>query len=418
MKRTMGNVFWGLILILAGGFFLAVNLGALPDFSENGWSLIFAAASVLFFIGYFFSGIANWGLLFPAVGSGAIALTIWLSGRETADNVVGGLFMLLMSIPFWVAYLVHAKNNWWALIPGWALGAIGAIILLAGRGADNLIGTLIMWAIALPFFVVYFKNRTNWWALIPGFALGVIGAIILLSEIFSGALIGSMVLFAIGVPFFVVYFNDRQRWWALIPAYTMTVLAAIILFENVVSGEVIGALVMFAIALPFFFVYARNRENWWALIPAFVTGMIGFIILFENLFSGELVGTLVLLAVATPFFVLYMLKPENWWAVIPGGILVSAALTTLLSTVSMAEAAQVRLLGGTMFAGIGATFGFLWLRQGKLDTEWAKYPALGFAGATALVVVFGPRVEMVWSLLLIGGGLWLLLKSPRPKEKM
>ena len=48
---------------------------------------------------------------------------------------------------------------------------VGIIPALTLTGSEELVASLIQFAIALPFFVVFFWNRNNWWALIPAFTL-------------------------------------------------------------------------------------------------------------------------------------------------------------------------------------------------------------------------------------------------------
>ena len=43
----------------------------------------------------------------------------------------------------------------------------------------------------------------------------------------TAAYYGSVFLFAVALPFFVVYFRSNDNWWAIIPAGTLTVLAII-----------------------------------------------------------------------------------------------------------------------------------------------------------------------------------------------
>lgn len=318
MKRNRPNLFWGLILILLGGFFLAVNSGVVPELSENLWGAVFAVVSLLFFVGYVSSRARNWGLLFPATISLAVALTLWLNSANVAGNTIGGIFMFAVSIPFWVGYLVNRQRHWGLLIPAWILAIIGVIVL--------------------------FANET------------------------AGELIGALVLFAIGAPFFVVFLANRKNWWALIPGWVMSVLGVIVLLANSVNGELIGALFMFAVALPFLVVFAVRAEHWWALIPA--------------------------------------------------GVMATIGVTVLLTTADLSEAAEIRIVGGTLFAGLGLTFAALWLLRRRHETDWAKYPAVGLSGAALLVVLSGALFEYVWPVALIGAGLWLLVsRSSQPAEK-
>jgi len=47
---------------------------------------------------------------------------------------------------------------------------------------DMLIPAYIMFAIAIPFFVVFAGNSKNWWALIPGGIMAIIGFSFMIAE--------------------------------------------------------------------------------------------------------------------------------------------------------------------------------------------------------------------------------------------
>jgi len=55
---------------------------------------------------------------------------------------------------------------------------------LLGLGVltDLLVPAYVMFAIAIPFFVVYVHNTKQWWALIPGGILAIIGLSFLIAE--------------------------------------------------------------------------------------------------------------------------------------------------------------------------------------------------------------------------------------------
>jgi hypothetical protein len=112
MNRNRARYFWGLSLILIGLFFFAVNLEIIPELSANLWAIGFAVLGLIFLAGYFISGLGNWWLLFPGLGSLAIAGTIWLVEADVEGNLAGGFLLLVISLPFWVAFLTNRKANW------------------------------------------------------------------------------------------------------------------------------------------------------------------------------------------------------------------------------------------------------------------------------------------------------------------
>ncbi|MFN2147755.1 MAG: hypothetical protein ACK2T2_05140 [Anaerolineales bacterium] len=219
-----------------------------------------------------------WGSLLVFFGiAGLLQLYLDLDIKVwAAVFAAGGIGMFLI--------FLTDRSDWWPLIPTYILLAIAGLLAVIAWNllVDDAIATYVMLAIAVPFVVVYLRDRKQWWALIPAYVMVVIAFIILFSETggLPDYLVGTFVLVSIGLPFLVVYLLDRTRWWALIPAYAMFSISAIIpLSELGVDEMLIPAYVMFAIAVPFLFVYLRDRTNWWALIPGGIMTLIGAIML-------------------------------------------------------------------------------------------------------------------------------------------
>lgn len=319
MKEKRSSLFWGLFLLILGGFFLAFNMEVIPELSLNVWAILFGLVGLGFLVGYLVSDVRNWGLLFPAAGCAAVALTIWLSEANAAGELIGGLFMLIISFPFWVAFLLNRRENWWALIPGWATAAIGAVVLFSNQVAGEVVGAFVMFAIGLPFFVVYLVRREHWWALIPGGIMTAIGVIVLVSAAVQDELLASVILVVIGLPFLAVYLSNRD---------------------------------------------------------------------------------------------------QNWWSLIPAGVLFSIAMALFWANVDVTEKVRGRYLAGTLLAGIAATFAVLWLLRHRHPTEWAKYPAAAVGLAALLTLILAePFTNLAGPAVLILLGLWMLLRSRRPKFK-
>ncbi|HUM71981.1 MAG TPA: hypothetical protein PLK31_24395, partial [Chloroflexota bacterium] len=220
MNRNRANLMWGIILILFGSFYLLQTMGWLPEWGPLVWSGIFAAASILFLVTYVVSGWQAWGWLFPTSIFAGLAIVLLLADRGAEGVWIGSLFLASVGLPFWLVFAIDRQANWWALIPA---------AILCG--------------------------------------LGVLTAVVLLSETISGELIGSLVMFGIGLPFLVVYLVNRANWWALIPAAILCGLGVLLLFVNQAPETWIGAFVLLMISLPFLFVFVRVPKQWWAIIP-------------------------------------------------------------------------------------------------------------------------------------------------------
>jgi hypothetical protein len=127
--------------------------------------------------------------------------------------------------------------------------------------------------------LVFLSDRRDYSLLLATYILWVIAGLIALLElnILSDPWVPLYVLSAIALPFLVVYFRDRNQWWALIPAYVLLAVGLMVLLleSNVLSDLLVPAYVMFAIAIPFLVVFANNRKNWWALIPGGILVVIG-----------------------------------------------------------------------------------------------------------------------------------------------
>jgi hypothetical protein len=171
----------------------------------------------------------------------------------------------------------------------------GLLLILAGvlflLDSMNVIGIGdVIWGVllgvgGLAFLSVYFAWRTNWWALIPGFVLLAIGLLILLEQFLPGgvgAWGGSIVLGGIGLAFLAVYLSNREFWWALIPAGVMATLALVVGLENALGEFEVGGVFFLGLALTFALVGLLPTPQGamrWAFIPAVILGVIGLLIM-------------------------------------------------------------------------------------------------------------------------------------------
>jgi len=94
------------------------------------------------------------------------------------------------------------KRRWmWALVPAYVLLNIGIMILLEELGflSDFLIPAYVMFVIAIPFFVVYIRNSKQWWPLIPGGIVAAIGLSFLMVEAFQFVFPAALILVGIWI---------------------------------------------------------------------------------------------------------------------------------------------------------------------------------------------------------------------------
>jgi drug/metabolite transporter (DMT)-like permease len=364
MSRTrISALYWGILLIAVGIIVLGVELGLDIDPSDQEWTYILATGSALCLLGYLIGEKQHWWLLFPSAALAAGAIAIWSENREMAENQLGGLVTMIMSIPFLVAVLVDRDKNRWALIPGSILFFIGLLLVFV-EGQDEFFGVLVLLFIATAFFLVFIFNR-------------------------------------------------KQR-WPLIPAYVLTAISVVILIEDQVLDEIIGAYVMFAIALPFFVVFLANRKNWWALIPAYILSAIGLIVIVSGQREQDWIATLVMFLIAFPFFVVFLRNPENWWALIPA-VLTSIGIGIIPVFLGASDEVLERVVSAIILAGIAVTFAAIWSRRKQLDTDWAKFPAVGCGLAALLVLIFSMRIELLWAIALIALGIWIIYRGQKKK---
>jgi hypothetical protein len=201
-----------------------------------------------------------------------------------------------------VAVYLTDRADWSLLIPAYVMFVVALLIVLTTLHVllDDAAAVLVLIAIAIPFLVVFLRNRKQWWALIPSYVLVAVALMIGLegAGILGEPLVAPFVLMAIAIPFLVVFLRNRKQWWALIPAYVLAAVALMIGLEGagILREPLVAPYVLFAIAIPFFVVFARKPKRWWPLIPAVVLSIVGLSMLIAEDVGGY-IGPLVLVAV-------------------------------------------------------------------------------------------------------------------------
>jgi hypothetical protein len=131
---------------------------------------------------------------------------------------VGGLVFLLV--------FILNTEDWWALIPGFALLGIGVIIFMGQQEfMENWTGAVFLGFLSIAFFLVYFFHHSHWWALIPGGVLLTLSGVTLLPE--DGVLAGGVFFLGMALTFVMVYIAPKPSGklkWALYPAAALLVI--------------------------------------------------------------------------------------------------------------------------------------------------------------------------------------------------
>lgn len=164
-------------------------------------------------------------------------------------------------------------------ILGLIVAGIGVLLLFQTLGflftAWSLIWALIFTGGGLALIMHYRKNRNNWWLLIPGTTLVAIGVTTGLEAISMGLfsnVAGAIVLGGIAAGFIWIYYRHRENWWALIPGGVMTTLATMVLIFGDSGRPEAGSFFLMGMAATFAVVYAlpvtpKSRVTW-AIFPA------------------------------------------------------------------------------------------------------------------------------------------------------
>jgi hypothetical protein len=270
MKASRVALFWGILLIGAGVVALGQQLGYIQNFTDpQFWIWVFAIIALAAVVEYALSGWKDWGWLFPAGVFGGVALMIALADSGMKSAAVASPLFLGLLIPFAAAYLTDRAHNWWALIPGGIMLFLALTMLLVDGVGGEWVGAAFLLMFALAFLIVYLTNRVRTWALLVAYIFAVISLGPLMSVNRQvGPYFGSVIFFAVALPFYVVYFRTPENWWAIIPAGVLTSVGVAVTFAisglitDSTSGGIVNALLMGGIAATFAVLWLRHHKDW------------------------------------------------------------------------------------------------------------------------------------------------------------
>jgi hypothetical protein len=316
MNINRASLFWGVLLIGGGILALADQLGYIEDLSPTLWILAFAAVSLLGFVSYAMSGWTQWGWLFPAGVCGGLALVITFATNNVDTAAVASPLFFGLLIPFAAAYFMDRTRNWWALIPGGVMLFLALTTLLVDTVDGEWVGAMFLLLIGLVFLAVYFNNRIRTWALLVAYIFGVLSIAPMLASFGDvAAYFGTVFLLAVALPFFILYFRSADNWWAIIPAGIMTVLAVLAtlgisgVLNSATGGGYGFAFLLAGLAATFAVLWFRHNKAW-AKIVAIVLGVLAaFSIFFVSYY--ELYWPVVLILGGGYLFYIALRKPKS-----------------------------------------------------------------------------------------------------------
>ncbi len=315
MKQKLASLFWGILLIAAGGIALAQTQGYLAN-NDNPllWIAIFAAISVISLVFYFISGVQNWSMLFPAGIFAALAFLIWAGVRGNNNPAMAAPLFIGIGLPFIAAYFLDRAKNWWALIPAGVMALLTFVLLVVENLGGEVVGSALFFILAAAFGMVYY-NRRFLWAAIVAYVMFVLGFMPLMATGSRPELAGIVMLFAIALPFFSIYFRSpHEKYWAIIPAgilATTGLLAAFVLIPGLpgpgYDNRIPNSLMYAGIAVTFAVVGLRHQKRWgllFALLAAAAS--------VANLFIGNLEKSWPLILVLAGVVLLFnALRPKS-----------------------------------------------------------------------------------------------------------
>jgi hypothetical protein len=173
-------VVWGGLMILVG---ILLLVEAATDLTSWAWVAILGVAGLGAFALYL-TDPSDWRLLIPAYVMWSVAALVALVTMGILrDEFVATFVLAVIALPFLVAFLRH-QSRWGLLIPVYILLVVGMMVALIGLGVlnDLLIAAYVLFAISIPFFVVYLRNHKRWWSLIPSGITAIVGLSFLIAE--------------------------------------------------------------------------------------------------------------------------------------------------------------------------------------------------------------------------------------------
>jgi hypothetical protein len=174
---------------------------------------------------------------------------------ESVVALVWALLLAAGGVVLLYLFVTERIRYWWAIIPGFALIGLAALIFLdrfLPRIGGDLGGMIFLGSLGLAFWVIYFQRREYWWAVIPGGVLITLALISGLDPFVDGDAIGGLLFVGLGLTFGVVYLlptpYGRMR-WAIFPAIVLLAMGLLVTLAAVGGSDLVFAVALIAVGL-------------------------------------------------------------------------------------------------------------------------------------------------------------------------
>jgi hypothetical protein len=211
---------------------IADRLGYLAGREALTWTLTFASVGIVFLVLLLGKRQHYWWAVWPTCLFLSLAALIYLTANDIlpGDLAASGFLFVGIALPFWLVLILKGRDAWWASIPAGAMTFIALAIGLEPLVGGDWVGVIVLWGIAIPFWLVFFFNRSQWWALIPAGTLTTVGVMPLVGGTGSPGFIVAVLFGGLALTFLLIYLLPGQRQelkWALWPAGGCALLAVL-----------------------------------------------------------------------------------------------------------------------------------------------------------------------------------------------
>jgi len=202
MRRIDSGILLGTTLILGGVLLLLQAMGLLENATDLFWGGMFILAGGAFLI-LLLNG--QWWAVIPGVVLLAIGVLVVLPDR--LEEIFGGaIFLGGIGLAFWLVYLLDRASRWWAIIPAGVLTTLALVTVIPARIGTFDSGGVFLLGVAATFLLVALLASMRW-AYYPAAALTVVGLLATVSRMQIADYIGAVALIAVGGYLLVRYFR-------------------------------------------------------------------------------------------------------------------------------------------------------------------------------------------------------------------